>query len=107
MDAAAVDGADRPDPSRPLAETAALEAALRPGQDGGRHGARAEAGRRISLRQRYRRLLRLDAGASVALVRLRLDRGTRLRLAIALAGLHDDALWHEGRARGPQVGVSA
>ena len=30
-------------------------------------GARAEAGRRISFRQRYRRLLRLDAGASGAL----------------------------------------
>ena len=36
-----------------------------------------------------------------------LDRGTRRRLAAAMAGLHDDALRHEGRARGPGSGVFA
>ena len=37
-------------------------------------------------------LLRLDAGASCALARFRLDRGARLRLAAAVARLHHDAL---------------
>ena len=42
-----------------------------------RDGARAQAGRRIPLCQRHRRLLRLDAVASPALGRFRLDRGMR------------------------------
>ena len=92
LGAAGIAGADRPDPSRSMAEAAALEAALRAGRDRRRDGARAEAGRRIPFRQRHRRLLRLDAGASVALARFRLDRGTRLRLASAVARLHHDAL---------------
>ena len=66
-----------------------------------------EAGRRISFRQRHRRLLRLDAGASVALARFRLDRGARRRLASAVARLHDDALRPQSRARRPPCGVFA
>ena len=62
----------------------------------------AQAARRVSLRQRHRRLLRLDAGASVALARFRLDRGARRRLAPALARLHHDALRPQGRARRPR-----
>ena len=70
LGAAAIAGADRPDPSRSLAEAAALEAALRAGRDGRRDGAHSEGRRRISFRQRHRRLLRLDAGASDALRRI-------------------------------------
>ena len=99
LGAAAFAGADRSDPSRSVAEAAALEAALRAGRDRRRDGARAQAGRRISLRQRHRRLLRLDAGASAALAGFRLDRGARLRLAPALGRLHHDALRPQSRAR--------
>src|SRR5258708_23422785 len=100
-------GADRSDPSRSLAEAAALEAALRAGRNHRRHGARAQTGWRISLRQRYQRLLRMDACASRTLARFFLDRGARLRLAPAMGRLHDDALWTQSRARRPSCGVFA
>ncbi|MGY3471638.1 hypothetical protein ACVW0I_008509 [Bradyrhizobium sp. LM6.11] len=61
----------------PLAETAALEAALRPGPDHRGDGARAESRRRIPFCLRHRRLLRLDAVASGALAGLCLARGAR------------------------------
>src|ERR1700676_97400 len=107
MVAAAFAGADRSDPSRSVAEAAALEAALRAGLKRGRHGARPEAARRISLRQRHRRLLRLDIGASCTRARFLLDRGTGLRLAPAMERLHDDALRTQSRARRPPCGISA
>src|SRR5260370_1997398 len=97
-------GADRSDPSRSLAEAAPLEAALRAGRNHRRHGARAQTGWRISLRQRYQRLLRMDACASRTLARFFLDRGARLRLAPAMGRLHDDALWTQSRARRPSCG---
>ena len=78
---AAIAGADRPDPSRSLAEAAALEAALRAGRNGQRDGAHPQRRRRISFRQRHRRLLRVDAGASDAQLRFSLDRRARRRLA--------------------------
>src|SRR3981189_1428685 len=107
MGATALAGADRSDPSRSLAETAALEAALRAGRLRRRHGARAKAGWRISLRQRYRRLLRVDACASFTLARFRLDRRARLRLASALGRLHDDAIRTQSRTRRPRCGLLA
>ena len=70
--------ADRSDPPRSLAEAPALETALRAGHNHRRDGARAQTGRRISLRQRHRRLLRMDAGASLTLARFRLDGGAGL-----------------------------
>ena len=63
MGAGGVAAARRPDPSGPLAEAAALETALRPARHHRGAGTRRGAGRRISLRQRYRSLLCLDAGA--------------------------------------------
>src|SRR6266481_426185 len=107
MGAATLAGADRPDPSRSVAEAAALEAALRAGRNRCRHGARFKAGWRISLRQRYRGLLRVDAGACFTLARFRLDRGARLRLAPAMGRLHDDAIRTQSRARRPPCGVFA
>ena len=62
---------------------------------------------RISLRQRHRRLLRLDAGASLTLARFRLDRGARVRLAAAVDRLHDDAIRPQSRARRPPRRVFA
>src|SRR5580692_2508428 len=107
MGATAFAGADRSDPPRSMAEAAALEAALRTGRHHRHHGAGVEAERRISFRQRYRRLLRVDAGASVALVRFRLDRGAGVRLAAAVERLHDDAIRTQGRARRPPRRVFA
>src|SRR5882757_5626265 len=107
MGAGTFTGADRSDPSRSMAEAAALEAALRAGRNDQCDGSRAHARWRISLRQRYRRLLRMDAGASSALARFRLDRGTGGRLAPAMDRLHDDAIRAQSRARRPASGVSA
>src|SRR5216684_5266540 len=107
MGAAMLAGEDRSDPSRSVAEAAALEAALRAGLDHRRDGARVEAGRRISLRQRYRRLLRVDACASFTLARIRLDRGTGLRLAPAMGRLHDDTIRTQSRTRRPPRGLPA
>src|SRR5712692_1095529 len=107
MGAATLAGEDRSDPSRSVAEAAALEAALRAGLNRRRDGARVEAGRRISLRQRYRRLLRVDACASFTLARFRLDRRTGLRLAAAMGRLHDDAIRTQSRTRRPPCGLSA
>ncbi len=58
----ALAAADRPDPSRSLAEAAALEAALRSGPDHRGDGARAEGGRRIPLRAATSTITALDAG---------------------------------------------
>src|SRR6516164_1146768 len=91
--------AHRPDPSRSLAETAALETPLCAGCDGCGDGACAEACRRVSLRQRHCRLLRMDALASCALARFCLARRARRRLAAALGRLHPDALRPQSRAR--------
>src|SRR5579863_292901 len=88
-----------------MAEAAALEAALCPGRDDRGHGPHLEAGGRVSLRQRYRRLLRVDAGAFCTLERFHLDRRARVRLARAVARLHDDAIRPQGRARRPQGDV--
>src|SRR4030088_2784191 len=99
MGATALAGADRSDPSRSLAETAALEAALRAGRDHRRHGAGAKAGWRISLRQRYRRLLRMDTGASCTLARFRLDGGAGLRLAPAMGDFTMDPYGTKGQRR--------
>src|ERR1700733_542194 len=107
MGATAFAGADRSDPPRSMAEAAALEAALRTGRHHRHHGAGVKAEWRISLRQRYRRLLRVDAGASVALIRFRLDRGAGVRLAAAVERLHDDAIRTQGRARRPPRRVFA
>src|SRR5258705_12461870 len=107
MGAATLAEADRFDPSRSMAEAAALEAALRAGCNHRRDGARAEAAGRISFRQRHRRLLRLDLGPPRPFARLRLDRGTGLRLAAAMARLHDDAIRPQSRTRRPQGRVSA
>ena len=79
-----VAGADRPDPSRPVAEAPALETPLCPGRHGGAARPHPAAGRRISLRDRHRRLCRLDAAASAALARFRMDGGMRRRLARSL-----------------------
>src|SRR5438874_10597523 len=102
MAAAAVAGADRSDSSRSLAEAPALEASLRAGRDGEGDGSPVEARRRIPLCQRHRRLLRLDAGASVALAGFPLDGEARRRLAPAVGRLHHDPLWPQSRARGPR-----
>src|SRR5712671_4561841 len=107
MGATTLAGADRSHSPRSVAEAAALEAALRAGLNRRRDGARVEAGRRISLRQRYRGLLRMDAGASFTLARFRLDRGARLRLAPAMGRLHDDAIRTQSRTRRPPCGVFA
>src|SRR5260370_27564449 len=107
MGATTLAGEDRSDPSRSGADAKALEVALRAGFNGGGEGARVEAGRRISLRQRYRRLLRVDACASFTLARFRLDRGTGLRLAPAMGRLHDDAIRTQSRTRRPPRGLSA
>ena len=66
-----------------------------------------EGQRRVSVRQRHRRLLRLDAGASDAQLRFSLDRGARHRLAKAVGRLHHDALRPQSRTRGARGGVSA
>ena len=100
LGAIAIDRPPRSDPSRPLAEATTLEAPLRAGRDHRRDGARYKIRRRISFRQRHRRLLRLDAGASDAQPRFCLDRRARLRLARAVERLHHDAIWTEGGARG-------
>ena len=71
---AAIAGTDRSDSSRSLAEAAALETALCAGRNGRSHGAGHQAIRRISLRQRHRRLLRLDIVASVTFAGFRLAR---------------------------------
>src|SRR5260370_1929738 len=94
--------ADRPDPSRSLAEAAALEAALRAGRDHCRDGACPERRWRISFRQRHRRLLRVDAGTSATLARFHLDGRARQRLAPALGRLHHDPLRPQSRARRPR-----
>src|SRR4029079_8448348 len=86
---------------------AALEAALCAGCDRRRDGACAQWRRRIPLRQRHRRLLRLDARPSVALARFHLARRARGGLADPVGRLHHDALWQEGRARGTRGDVSA
>src|ERR1700728_3474788 len=107
MGATAFAGADRSDPPRSVAEAAALEAALRTGRHHRRDGARIKAEWRISFCQRYRRLLRLDAGAPFTLARFRLDRGAGLRLAAAVDRLHDDAIRTQSRARRPPCRVFA
>src|SRR5882724_12499054 len=107
MGAATLAGADRSDSSRSVAEAAALEAALRAGRNRRRDGTRSEGGRRVSLRQRYRGLLRMDVGASFTLARFRLDRGACLRLAPAMGRLHHDAIRTQSRTRRPRCGVSA
>src|ERR1700721_1489772 len=107
MGAAAFAGADRSDPPRSVAEAAALEAPLRAGQHHRCDGACVEAEWRISFRQRHRRLLRLDAGASLTLARFRLDRGARVRLADTVERLHDDAIRTQSRARRPPRRVFA
>ena len=99
--------ADRPDPSRSLAKTAALEAALCAGRNRRGDGAGAQGRRRIPLRLRYRRLRRVDARASVALARFCVARRARRRLAPAVGRLHHDALRPEGRTRGTRGGVFA
>src|SRR3979490_2676694 len=104
MGATTLAGADRSHSPRSVAEAAALEAALRAGRNRRRHGTRSKAGRRVSLRQRYRGLLRMDAGASFTLARFRLDRGARLRLAPAMGRLHDDAIRTPSRTRRPPGG---
>src|SRR5262245_31686638 len=107
MGAAAIAGAPRSDPSRSLAEAAALEAALRAGCDGHGDGPRDQAIRRIPVCQRHRRLLRLDAVTPVALTGFCLAGGARRRLAATMGRLHHDALRPEGRARGTRGGVFA
>ena len=72
-----------------------------------RDGARAEAGRRIPFRQRYRRLLRLDAGASVALARFRLAGGARRRLAAAVGGYTMTRYGTKAEREGRRGGVFA
>jgi tRNA (guanine-N7-)-methyltransferase len=62
--------------------------------------AHPERRRRIPFRQRHRRLLRLDAGASDAQLRFSLDRRARRRLATTVGRLHDDALRPQSRTRG-------
>ena len=79
-----VAGAHRPDPSRSLAETAALETPLCSGRDDRAVRPLLAARRRISLRHRYRRLCRLDAAAFPAIGGFRMDRAMRRRLATAL-----------------------
>src|SRR5450755_446583 len=98
MGATALAGADRSDPPRSVAEAAALEAALRAGRHRRCDGADIEAEWRISFRHRYRRIRRLDAGASLALARFRLDRGAGVRLADTVERLHDDAIRTQSRA---------
>src|SRR5258705_4207865 len=99
MGATAFTGAAGSDPSRSLAEAAALEAAFRARRNHRRHGPRSQTRRRIPLRQRHRGLLRMDACASRTLARFFLDRRARLRLAAALGRLHDDAVRTQSRAR--------
>src|SRR5581483_11103322 len=98
--------ADRPDSSRSMAEAAPLETTIRAGCGDQGHGAGVEGAGRISLRQRHRRLLRLDACAFCAHARFSLDRRTRAALARAVAELHDDTLRTQGRARRPHRHLS-
>src|SRR6185437_1833613 len=107
MGAAAIAGADRSDSPRSMAEAAPLEAALRTGHHRRCHGADAEADWRISFRQRYRRLLRVDAGASFTLARFRVDRGAGVRLAAAVGRLHHDTIRAQSRARRPPCDLFA
>ena len=92
-------GAHRPDPSRPMAETAALEASLRARRNGGAARTHPTARRRVPLCHRYRRLCRLDAAAVHPIESFRVDRRMRRRLAQAMARLYGNALSRQGRAR--------
>ncbi len=78
--------------SRSLAQDAAPQAAVRIADDAGRAGAGDPAGRPVPLRQRYRGLCQLDAGAYLAGAGLQLRQPGAGRLAPALSGLAGDAL---------------
>ena len=72
---------DRSDSPGSLAEASPLEAPLRSTGNHRDHGQSAEAGRRIPLYQRHRRLLRMDAAASCGQPGFPLDGGKGRRLA--------------------------
>ena len=97
----------RPALSRPVAEAAALEAAVRAGR---KHRAIARIlrpRRRISLRHRYGPdYVAWTLAPLLRSPRFRLDRRTRRRLAQAVAGLHQDALRGQGQARRPHALLS-
>ena len=90
--------AGRLDPSRSVAEAAALEAPLRSGFDRRTIRPHLAARRRAALRDRHCRLRGLDAAAFAAIACVRLDGAMRRRLAAGVAGLHPHALPRQGRA---------
>src|ERR1700689_3726545 len=106
MAAAKRAGAHRSDSPRSMAETAALEAALRAGRDGVAARPHLASARRIPFRDGYCRLCRLDLAAPVALGGFRMDGAVRRRLAKSLAGLHPDPLPCQGRTRRARVVLS-
>ena len=88
--------------SRPLAEDPPPQAPLRLADDAWRAGARPQARRHLPLRDRHRRLRRLDARPHRARAEIPLRGGRTGQLACALSRLAADALRTEGANRRPR-----
>src|ERR1700722_11607025 len=89
-----------------MAETAALEAALRAGRDGVAARPHPASRRRIPFRDGHCRLCCLDLAAPVAFGGFRMDGAMCRRLAQTLARLNPHPLPRQGRARRARVMLS-
>ncbi|CAA9343719.1 MAG: tRNA (guanine(46)-N(7))-methyltransferase, partial [uncultured Microvirga sp.] len=89
-----------------LAEAPSAQAPDRLGPVSRRAVPRDAPGRRIPLRDRYRRLRRLGSGARPSLAKLRLGGGPSRRLARTLGRLARHALRGQGAARGAPAELS-
>ena len=92
--------------SRSVAETPALEAALRAGREHRGDRARAAAGGEFRFASDIPDYAAWTLSAAAALAGFRLDRGARRRLAQAVAGISAHALRGQGEARRPRAVLS-